>query len=294
MKIVIAYGGLGNQMFQYALVCAYRQRGVKACLFVSSTNLEHHGYEVEKIFPAASQWRTLNCVQRNYYRCLQWLRNCGNKRHHLPNALLFFPFGRVDFFQDAIAFHPEVFQRLEQSNFYVGQFQSYKFFEQCADQVRREYTFDTALLSEQTRQAAVQMASCNSVSLHVRRGDYMNGFYYQMLGSVCNLDYYRRAMDEMQRRQGNVRFFIFSDDMDYVRENLPVDRAVCVDWNTGTDSWQDMYLMSQCRHNIIANSTFSWWGAWLNANPDKTVIAPKPWFAGVTEDDIVPEQWVRL
>ena len=88
---------------------------------------------------------------------------------------------------------------------------------------------------------------------------------------------------------------VFSDDIEWVKSNLHYADMTFVDWNTGEDSWQDMYIMSQCKYNIIANSTFSWWGAWLNNTPDKIVIAPKQWMKEETKrSDIIPETWIRL
>jgi len=112
------------------------------------------------------------------------------------------------------------------------------------------------------------------------------------------MDYYQRAVYFLRNKaliDGGIAY-VFSDDPDWVRNNLKIDtEIVFVDWNRGTESWQDMYLMSLCKHNIIANSTFSWWGAWLNQNPDKVVIAPRKW---MTYDeggiDIIPEDWIRL
>ena len=138
------------------------------------------------------------------------------------------------------------------------------------------------------------MKRYNSVSIHVRRGDYLNGYYYETLGKICDIAYYQRAIGTIKERVDNPHFYIFSDDPDYVTENLTIENATFVNFNRGNDSWQDMYLMSQCKHNIIANSTFSWWGAWLNNNPQKVVVAPSHWFANMDNDEIVLPEWIRL
>ena len=134
----------------------------------------------------------------------------------------------------------------------------------------------------------------NSVSIHVRRGDYLNGYYFETLGKICDIDYYKRAIALINKEVNDPYFYIFSDDPGYVAENLKIENATYVDFNRGRDSWQDMYLMSQCKHNIIANSTFSWWGAWLNTNLNKIVIAPNRWFANMDNDEIVLPEWIRL
>ena len=294
MKIVVAYGGLGNVMFQYALACAFRAKGVRALLFVSNVNVEHNGYELEKVFPHTSQWRSLNIIQKAYYSLLQSLRNIGKGKRHFPHRVLFFPFKDNHYTHAPVYYHKQVFEHLSNNDYYVGHFQSYKFFQDCEPLMRREFQFDVNKLSSATKNMAAQIQSCNSVSIHVRRGDYMNNYYYKMLGVVCNLDYYRRAIDWICKNVENPRFFVFSDDQEYVAENLQIEDAIYVNFNTGDDSWQDMYLMSQCRHNIIANSTFSWWGAWLNENPEKRVVAPSLWFANIEHDEIIPDGWMRL
>lgn len=93
----------------------------------------------------------------------------------------------------------------------------------------------------------------------------------------------------------NPVFYVFSDDLEWIKENLPLsDDSVLVDWNRGTDSWQDLYLMSQCKAHVLANSSFSWWGAWLDANPNKVVVTPAVWVNHIDAPDVVPDSWVRL
>jgi hypothetical protein len=294
MKIVVAYGGLGNVMFQYALVCAFRAKSVRGLLFVADVNVEHNGYELEKVFPDTSQWRTLNQAQIAYYRILQSLRNLGKGKRHFPHKILFYPFKNNHYGQSPVNYHPQVFENMGSNDFYVGHFQSYKYFQDYEPLIRDEFKFDINKLTQSTKDVAAQINSCNGVSIHVRRGDYMNKYYYNMLGSVCNFDYYQRAIDYISKNVDNPRFFIFSDDQEYVKDNLKIDNAIYVNINSGDNSWQDMYLMSQCHHNIIANSTFSWWGAWLNNNTSKIVVAPSRWFADYENDEIIPYDWIRL
>ena len=134
----------------------------------------------------------------------------------------------------------------------------------------------------------------NAVSLHIRRGDYLQPKHWATTGSVCQLPYYQNAIAEMSRRVASPSYYIFSDDIAWVKENLPLQNAVYIDWNTDEDSWQDMMLMSHCKHHIICNSTFSWWGAWLNPNMDKTVIVPSRWFQHSEAPDIYPTGWIKV
>ena len=150
-------------------------------------------------------------------------------------------------------------------------------------------------IPEEARLAEQIKADTLAVSLHVRRGDYLKPKFWENAGCLCGVPYYRRAIAEIRRRTGEAHFYVFSDDPEWCRANLPLDEtAVFVDWNKKADSWQDMMLMSLCRHNIICNSTFSWWGAWLNNNPGKTVLAPDRWFVSAPTPHINSPSWVTV
>lgn len=294
MKIIVAFGGLGNVMFYYALANAYRQKGVKAFVFVSKTNLEHFNYSLKKVFPHISMWGNLNCFERAYYYLIQKVRNIRYKKYKVPHKYLFFPFTGLYYDQEPVRYISSLFEHLGKNQYLIGHFQSYKYFGEYRDSIVEELQFSKESLSEKTKSVASDMKRYNSVSIHVRRGDYMNGYYYETLGKICDIAYYQRAIAAIKERVDNPHFYIFSDDQDYVTENLTIENATFVNFNRGNDSWQDMYLMSQCKHNIIANSTFSWWGAWLNNNPQKVVVAPSHWFANMDNDEIVLPEWIRL
>jgi len=116
-----------------------------------------------------------------------------------------------------------------------------------------------------------------------------------MHGGICSLDYYHKAIDFIRQRLGsNICFYLFSDDVNWMEENLQLENRCIIDWNQGEDSWQDMYLMSCCRHHIIANSSFSWWAAWLNPNKSKIVLTPNKWFNHTDAVGIVPESWIKI
>lgn len=294
MKIVVAYGGLGNVMFQYALVNAFLQKGFTAFLFVSDANVEHNGYELEKVFPRTSQWGNLKLYQILYYKLLQQIRKIKYRKKYFPHKILLYPFKGIHRTKYPILFYPELFENTNHK-YYVGPFQSYKFFDCCERRIRDLYVFDTSKLSESTKTMEKRIIQTNSVSIHVRRGDYMNDFYIKILGAICDMDYYSRAIKYIKSELGdNVHFFIFSDDKEYAQDLFQSEIISFVDFNIGLDSWQDMYLMSKCKHNIIANSTFSWWGAWLNRNPQKIVVAPSKWLSYMDHDDLVPSEWKRL
>jgi hypothetical protein len=141
-----------------------------------------------------------------------------------------------------------------------------------------------------------RIGDCQSVSLHVRRGDYATHARTRAVLGILPLDYYRAAIDYVAGRTESPELFIFSDDIPWAREHLDIPFPChYIDHNKGPESYNDMRLMSVCRHHIIANSSFSWWGAWLNPAPDKIVVAPRRWFAnGWSIEDLIPAAWVSL
>ena len=145
----------------------------------------------------------------------------------------------------------------------------------------------THLLQEQMRRE-------QAVAVHVRRGDYLLPENSRKYGNICTLQYYKNAMQYMKKKVPDAKFYFFSNDSEWVRKNLANGDSVIVDCNHGKENYLDMYLMSQCSHNIIANSSFSWWGAWLNQNPDKIVISPQRWFSHLDASDAICEDWVRV
>jgi len=141
-----------------------------------------------------------------------------------------------------------------------------------------------------------QIKESNSVSVHVRRGDYASDPQTSKLYACCTTDYYKAATEIINKRVKNARFFVFSDDPDWAESNLSFENQVVVRGNTADNGQEDLHLMQNCRHNIIANSSFSWWGAWLNQNPDKIVIAPKTWInlPDIDTRDATPKNWLRI
>lgn len=176
-----------------------------------------------------------------------------------------------------------------------GYFQTEKYFPGSAESLRREFT-PVASLSPANAAIAALARECESVMIHVRRGDYVNNAKTLKVHGVCSVAYYQQAIATMRARAGNPRFFVFSNDMAWARDNLALGAdAVFVEGNKDAPE-VDIHLMAQCRHHIIANSSFSWWGAWLAASPQKTVIAPTPWFDNSRHNasDLVPASWLRV
>lgn len=192
-------------------------------------------------------------------------------------------------------FLPE-FNSYPRNTYLNGYWQCEKYFIQIREQLLKELVIKKSKTNE-VLNAEKEIKSANSVSLHIRRGDYVTRKSSTELHGLLSLDYYYKAIEKIKEKNPTITVFVFSDGIDWVKENLKLtDKCFYVDFNTGSNSVFDMYLMSLCKHNIIANSSFSWWGAWLNQNPDKIVIAPKNWFAKeeLINNNVVPETWLQM
>jgi len=197
--------------------------------------------------------------------------------------------------EQTFCFDPQVLS-LPDGAYLRGYWQSEHYFEDASDLVREELTFRSSAVGLNA-EALKEITACSSVSVHVRRGDYLTDPAVYAMHGVCSVDYYRHAIDYIRERVSSPIFYLFSDEPEWVRENLDLGDSVrLVDHNSAKDGFEDLRLMSRCAHHIIANSTFSWWGAWLNHSPNKIVVAPKRWFADESMDtsDLLPESWVKL
>ena len=180
-----------------------------------------------------------------------------------------------------------------------GCFQSDKYFRDCEGRVREAYRFrgiesGAFPLPEDYLRLEKQIEDCQSVSVHIRRGDYLDESHGGLYTGICTEAYYKEAFARMERLVPGARFFLFSNDPEWTREHFESKNCVLVEGSTEDTGYMDLYLMSRCRHNIIANSSFSWWGAWLNENPEKKVIAPAKWLNGRECRDIYTERMIRL
>lgn len=281
-SIIFMQGGLGNQMFQYAffLSMSTRYQGVIYNTQWYDENSCHNGYELERLFgipPRHSKWELIQ---------LRIVRKLNRIGIHLPNIILI---------QDTLPSSYKQYAPQPSINFFDGYWQSEKFFSHIKRSIRKRFQWDFNKLNKRSTEVLYAIRQTPvSVSLHVRRGDYLDPKISHLYTGICNERYYSHAIKRMKSLHTNVTFFVFSDDIEWVREHLPLDNAQFVSHNRDMDSWQDMLLMSQCDHNIIANSSFSWWGAWLNHNTNKTVIAPAKFINTGDNSDIVPESWILI
>lgn len=292
MVISQLIGGLGNQMFQYAAGRAVSlELGVPLRLDVSGfANYGlHQGFELKRIFNCAAEIATDNDVRN----ILGWQASPSVRRVvSRPRMAMFRRKANV------IEPHFNYWHGINKTSpdcYLDGYWQSEKYFSGVAAQIREDFSFRLPMDS-QNAELAKQISQVNAVSLHVRRGDYANNPKTTATHGLCSLDYYREAIQHISKEVQKPYFFIFSDDIAWVKSNLKTDfPCEYVDHNQGAESYNDMRLMGLCQHHIIANSSFSWWGAWLNPNDDKIVIAPNHWFANETKtQDLIPKSWISL
>ena len=194
------------------------------------------------------------------------------------------------------SFNPAILN-LPDNIYLEGYWNSEKYFIDFADIIRREFTLKIPQ-SGKNKELAEMIGSTQSVSIHIRRGDYILDEQANKTHGMCGLDYYHSCVEHLAGAVGEPHFFVFSDDPAWCRDNLRLPCSVTfVSHNDMQHSYEDLRLMTLCKHNIIANSTFSWWGAWLNPNKDKIVFAPRKWFNDGKKkkhsSDIIPLRWIR-
>lgn len=288
MIITKINGGLGNQLFQYAAgraLAHHHQTDLVLNLSwfknIPGSNTHRH-YQLD-LYPIVArianpeEVASLRMYQDRFLRRIPFL---SKKWHHaLEKGFQFDP----HFYS-----HPD-------NTYLDGYWQSSLYFESVQAQIREELQ-PIAGPGLENQSLIDQIRATNSVAIHIRRGDYVSNSAANQYHGICGLEYYQNAIKRMQASVPNPHFYIFSDDLDWAKKNLLIsDPAVFVGHNSGDQAFQDIRLIAECQHQIIANSSFSWWGAWLNPNPNKIVIGPKKWFAvSKNTSTLFPEHWIAL
>lgn len=272
-------GGLGNQMFQYALMKNYLQKKDNVYADLSYYQLAEGG-----IFQLTEVFRNIQiktCDDRQKYQLIKKYLDGDIEGKFIADS-------EIKYDIDKSLLDLEV-------GFIKGLHQNYYFASLIREQLLQNFQFDLDA-DRQLKELCERMQTQNNiVSVHIRRGDYLSDTYRHALGNVCTEAYYDKAMDYMEQRVESCRFYFFSDDIEWVKEHYRKNNAVYIESKmfTGYQNWFDMCLMSFCSHHIIANSTYSWWGAWLNPR-NKIVIAPKVWARTKNFTDICPAEWIRM
>ncbi|WMW24308.1 alpha-1,2-fucosyltransferase [Methanolobus sediminis] len=290
MIIVKLMGGLGNQMFQYA---AGRRLALEHNTILKldlsflldrtpRENFTYRPYELD-VFNIQGEIASPSEINKfapannnifNYIKQKLKISKIITEPHfHFDKGILSSP----------------------DNSYLDGYWQSEKYFKEIRDIIHTDFTFKVKPTNI-NQKLANEIGFCESVSIHIRRGDYVSNPETKKLHGYCSLEYYEKAIKKICCYVENPHFFIFSDDPDWAEDNLIYDCPIkFVTHNDSEKGYEDLRLMSLCKHNIIANSSFSWWGAWLNKNPEKIVLSPEKWFndSSINTDDLVPDNWIR-
>lgn len=292
MIIVKLTGGLGNQMFQYAAGrCLAHKYGTTLKLDIQSFKdytFRNYCLNQFKIFEDFVTSKDLANVKFPWDGILiRFNKHVIRSFFHLQSIEYIKEEG-FSFQKNALNFRDNVYLD--------GYWQSEKYFCDIENIIRKEFNIVNPL-SSISKEIADQIKDCESISIHVRRGDYVSNPLVNNVHGTCGMEYYCRAINMLLEKIENPHFFVFSDDPEWACSNIKPDAPTTyVGHSNSSKDYEDMYLMSICRHNIIANSSFSWWGAWLNKNPEKIVIAPQKWFNSEDSNtrDLIPDKWYKV
>lgn len=264
MVIIQVAGGLGNQLQQYAIYREYLNMGTEAKLDISWFQSKKNATErrLELAYLEGVQFEVCSEAEREALIGARGLKGKIRRK--------FFP-GTVRWFRESRMYHPEIFAFRDM--YISGYFACERYYADLLGKLRNEVRFPESD-NLKNHDLAEEMGNCQSVSMHIRRGDYLNVENKAMFGNICTDAYYEEAIKIIEETVENPHFYIFSDDVPYAKEKYAGKQYTIVDVNHGKDSFYDMWLMSRCKHNICANSTFSFWGARLNGNEGKIMIRP--------------------
>lgn len=289
MIIVQLTGGLGNQLFQYAMG---RSLAIK----------NKSEYKIDISFFEDYEWHEYSLKPFSIGAPVATKEECDlvkNKQQSLLNRILRKTIGggEVVIWEKNLLYNP-VYKKIKDPAYLHGYWQCEKYFEDYADVIRKEFMIHI-LPSEANKNFLVQIENTQAVSLHIRRGNFVAVEEFNKVIGTCSMDYYDRAIGYIKQRVSDPVFFVFSDDIPWAKANLNgPEKYLFIDINDAQHDYEDLRLMQHCKHHIMANSTFSWWGAWLNPSKDKIVIAPDRWFAdemkNQTAVNIIPENWIKL
>ncbi|MCR4313209.1 MAG: alpha-1,2-fucosyltransferase [Candidatus Roizmanbacteria bacterium] len=291
MIIVKLQGGLGNQMFQYAV----------------GRHLSYINSDVLKLDVTSFK----DDSKRNYsLDCFGFLQDFATKKeigwfkkYQRKPGKLWFLYNRL--FEDKTKYIQERqfhfdshILKLKPPVYLDGYWNTEKYFRDIRDIILKDFQIKNPL-SGKNKEVSEKITHVNSVSIHVRRGDYANDPKTNIVHGTLGNEYYNQAFSLIKNNVKNPQLFIFSDDIEWVRKNILLPfPATYVDWNNDKTAFEDLRLMSLCKHHIIANSSFSWWGAWLSENPNKIVIGPSKWFntkkSSTDTIDVIPDSWIKI
>lgn len=290
MIIIKLKGGFGNQLFQYATGRALAEERKEALLLdLSYLNQNPKGAYTQRVFEL-NQIKYIAQIadpaQIKKFSSRGFFSRVLNKTRIKSN---------FTFNETTSGYMPNIHQ-LPANVLLDGYWQTEKYFNAIRATLLNEIRPSTEFTAK-GKFYAENIKKLNSVSIHIRRGDYIHHKKANDYHVICNLDYYKKAVEILESSNSNLQYYIFSDDIEWCKSNFDFLKKVefVVDENDKKSS-QDLFLMSYCKHNIIANSSYSWWAAWLNTNREKIVVAPELWFkeSNVQSPDLLPESWIKI
>jgi hypothetical protein len=278
MLIVKIVGGLGNQMFQYAMAKALSLKfnvklKIDCCVYNNRKYINNEGYLLKKVFN----------IPENEAQFSDYIKTLGFSSFLMPllrrNKYIFLYRNKIIIEKKIFHYDEALLQKRILNGYIAGYWQSQKYFLKYQNYVFNSFNFNNDLLSKRSKYFAQIINDKNSVALHIRRGDYISNNIYSEIYKSCDVNYYKTAIKIIESKLNNPHFFIFTDDIFWAMSQPEFfDKTYFTICSNGDESWNDLYLMSNCKHHIIANSSFSWWGAWLSRNDKKIVISPSIWF----------------
>jgi hypothetical protein len=283
-------GGLGNQMFQYAAGKSLSiNKNEEFKIDIRNFKEYFRKFELNTVFDCEINFASKNDLKD----ILSWQKNLFFQK--LLKMKQFKFLRKKNFIVEPHFHYWEDVNKLKKNLYLYGYWQSEKYFIKNEKFIRKNFLFKQPLINKNFI-ISNEIKNSNSVSLHIRRSDYLTDKKNSFIG-VCSIDYYKKAISIISSKITNPVFFFFSDEIEWVKKNFTNNlNFIFVDHNDKQKSHFDLQLMSLCRHNIIANSSFSWWGAWLNTNANKIVIAPQKWFqsGSMISKDIIPNSWLQI
>lgn len=295
MIIARIIGGLGNQMFQYAAARAVAYRNnTNLKLDISSFkdyDLRTYRLGCFAIIEDFAGDKDIKIFKPHIKQMISYTDN-SIRKEFLP-----WHFQKI-IKQRGFSYDSDIL-KVRRNAYLDGYWQSEKYFADIEDIIREEFTFKYEP-AKKNQTLLLEINRTNSVSLHIRRCDYITNIKTFQTHGALNLEYYNQSLKLIGEKIENPAVFVFSDDIQWAKKNLKSEFPLCfVDYNGANDDYEDLRLMSRCKHHIIANSSFSWWGAWLSPNQNKIVIAPRKWFSDEQmkvrqKIEIIPDGWVQI
>lgn len=284
-------GGLGNQMFQYATGRALVIKNKTDLLLDTSWFGNIENVDTKRVYELGCYPVVAQLIDGSNLRFDQDRGEFElSLRKLLKSSTL-----KLKFHAESNPGFHSIIPTLPDNVYLRGFWQNEKYFMDIRSNLTRE--FKPKKISDYSQRLASKIAAGASVSIHVRRADYASNPLTNKFHGLTPVQYYVEALKIIEAKHGKTSRYIFSDDLDWCKDNLPFAKdSVFVDENGGDRAHEDIFLMSHCSHNIIANSSFSWWGAWLNENLGD-VVAPKQWFRDKRANDkmeIIPDRWIKL